>query len=73
MKKFGFCIHKTNVGPQKIDGNKLKIFSMIIAFFLLENKDGRSRFFEETFQLVDINTFFTLSNVEINFTDWKLR
>lgn len=53
---------------------------MVIAFFLIENKDGKSCFFEETFLLTDINMdvaftifFFTLSNVKVNFTDLELR
>lgn len=45
----------------------------------MEDKDRRSHFFEEIFLLADISmdvtfgmSFFTLSNVEINFTDQKL-
>lgn len=33
MQKLGFYVQKTNISAQKIDGNKLKIFKMVIAFF----------------------------------------
>lgn len=46
---------------------------MVIVPFLVKDKNGRFHFFEETFQLADINIyvalgmfFLFLSNVEIN-------
>lgn len=74
IKKLGLRIRKTNVGAQKIDGNRLKTFNIVIASFLVENKDGRSRLFEGTFLLANINMnvvfdilFLILNNVKINF------
>lgn len=52
---------------------------MIIISFLIEDKVGKSRFFEEIFLIVDINMDiklgmlnFTLSSIEINFLEQKL-
>lgn len=66
-KKLSLRIRKTKVGAQKIDGFKLNSFGMIIAFFSVEDKEERSRFFEEIFLLADISMdnalgmlFFTL-------------
>lgn len=69
-------ITKATSIAQRIDYNKLESFDMIIAFFLVGNKNKKSSFFEETFLLADISInithkmlFPTLSNIEINFTD----
>lgn len=74
VKKLDLQIHKTNVSAQKINSSKLDIFDMVIAFFSMEDKKRRFYFFEETFLLVDISldialgiSFFTLSNVKIDF------
>lgn len=52
---------------------------MIIAFFLLDNKAKKSRFFKKTFLLSNISTdktlkilFLTLNNMVINFTNYEL-
>lgn len=54
----------------------LKTLSIIIIFFLVDNIDEKSQFFEKTFLLVDINIdiafqllFLTLSNIKVNFTN----
>ena len=47
-------IRKTNVRAQKIDGMTLEIYGMIISTFSMLDKDGRERFFEESFLLADI-------------------
>ena len=52
VKKLGLQLCKTKVGTQKIDGTKLDIFAIIIASFSMKDKEGNSRFFEETFLLV---------------------
>lgn len=44
----GLYIQKTNVNAQKIDNSKLKRFGIVIAY-LLDNKNGKSRFFELNF------------------------
>lgn len=75
-RKLGLYIRKTDVGAQKIDGSRLEIFTMVIAFFLIEDKDERSRFFEKIFPLADIGLdvvlgmlFLTWSNVKVQFTN----
>lgn len=79
-RKLDLYACEINIGVQRIDGNKLEIFGIIIAFFLIKNKDKKSYFFEETFPLANISMnialeilFFTLSNVRVNFTDLELR
>ena len=42
-------VSNTNIDIQKIDGSKLNTFGIIIAFFLVEDKEKRSCFLEETF------------------------
>lgn len=80
IKKLGLYACKTNIDAQKINGSKFKIFGMVITSFLVENKDGKSCFFEEIFPLANIGRdvdfemlFLTLSNVEVNFTNWELK
>lgn len=53
---------------------------MVINTFLVENKNGKSYLFEETFLLANISIyiilgmlFLILSNVEVNFTDGESR
>lgn len=65
---------------QKIHDDRLKTFDIVIAIFVVDNKDRKSWFLEETFLLVNINIdivfrifFFNLNNIEINFIDQKLK
>ena len=44
----------TNIEAQKIDGFSLESFEMVIADSQIEDKVGRSRFFQETFLIADI-------------------
>lgn len=76
VRRLGFCIHKTNIGAQRIDGNRLEIFVIIIAFLSIDNKNGKFCFFEKTFLLANISMnvalgifFLTVNNVKVNFTD----
>lgn len=46
----------------------------------MDEKNKKSCFFEETFLLANISMditygllFFILNNIEVNFTDWKLK
>ena len=78
-KKFELWICKTKVGIQKIHNLKLDTFEMVIASLLVENKEGKSRFFEKIFLLADISMDITLgmlflifSNVVIDFVDYHL-
>lgn len=73
-KKLDFPVYKIILGVQKIDDLKLDTFCMIIIFFLMEDKEKRFHFIEETFLLADITiditpimAFCTLSNVKSDF------
>ena len=77
--KLGFQVHRINTKAQKIDGSTLEIFRMIMASFLVENKLGRARFFQETFLLADIDMevvlgmlFLIFSNADIQFVEKEL-
>lgn len=76
VRKLGLGICKTDVGAQKIDNRGLQTFKMVIALFQIDEKDKKSRFFEETFILADISInitfgifFLTLNNVKIDFNN----
>ena len=51
----GLKVRMTNVGAQKIDGSLLATYSIVIAAFQVDNKLGRSWFFQETFLLAGIS------------------
>ena len=77
--KLGLRVRHTDVGAQKIDGSTLQTFGMVLANFQVEDKLGRTRFFQETFLLADISAevvlgmpFLTLSNVEVQFEEKEL-
>lgn len=79
IKKLDFIIWKTDVGAQKIDSTTLKTFKVVIAAFSIYNRAKKFCFFEKTFLLADISIdmalkpfFFTLSNANIYFTNWRL-
>ncbi len=53
---------------------------MVVSTFSVLDKDGRERFFEESFLLADVRPdivlempFLTMSNVDINFQVWDLQ
>lgn len=53
---------------------------MVIASFVIDDKDEKFQLFGKTFLLTDISIdiafgmlFFTLSNIKIDFITWKLR
>ena len=52
-QKLGFHIRKTNVGAWKINGFALETFEMVIADLEVEDKSGRSRFFQEIILIAD--------------------
>ena len=73
-RKLGLHIQKTNVGVQKIDGSALETFGMVIADFQLEDKGGKSRFFQETFLVANTEfevilgiLFLKISNADVAF------
>ncbi len=70
----GLKIRKTNVQAQKIDGTTLETYGMVVSTFSESDKDGRERFFEESFLLVDVSPdivlgmpFLTMSNADVDF------
>ena len=77
--KLGLRVRHTDVGAQKIDGSTLQTFGMVLANFRMEDKLGRTRFFQETFLLADISAevvlgmpFLTLSNANVKFVGKEL-
>ena len=73
-KKLNLQIQDISVDVQKINSFKLDTFSIVIASFLVEDKEKRSCFFEETFLLADISKditlrmlFHILSTVDMDF------
>ncbi len=72
--QLGLKICKTNVGAQKINGTTLEIYGMVVIIFFVSDKDGRKKFFEESFLLADVKPdivlrilFLTMSNADIDF------
>ena len=81
-QKLGLHIRKTHVRAQKIDGSVLKTFGIVIADLEVENKDGRSRFFQKTFLVAGAGfeavleiSFLKISNADVSFGEktltWK--
>ena len=80
--KLGVSIHPISICAQKIDSTALKTYDMAITGFSIQDKSGSTRFFEETFLLVDTTmevvlgmSFLVLSNIDIQFDtknfNWK--
>ena len=72
--KLGLRVRETNIGAQKIDGSTFDTFGMVLANFQMEDKFGRTRFFQETFLVANTTLevilkmlFLTFSNVDIQF------
>lgn len=55
VAKLSLTLRNTNVNTQKIDSLSLKTYGMAIAGFLVIDKFGQIRFFEESFLLAGIN------------------
>ena len=80
VKKLDFSIRPIEVGAQKIDGTTLNIYGIIVAAFLVIDKANQVRFFEEPFLVTNVSLkvvfkmpFLTLSGINIDFLDQKLR
>ena len=78
-EKLGVKTRKTNVKAQKIDGFTLETYGIVIADFQVEDKGGRSRFFQETFLVADTKfemilgmPFLKISNADIAFGEGTL-
>ena len=72
--QLGLKIRKTNIRAQKLDGTTLETYRIIVSIFFLLDKDGRKRFFEESFLLADVKpeivfrmAFLIMSNADIDF------
>ena len=59
---------------QKIDDTTLETYKMVVSIFSMADKDGRKRFFKESFLLADIKPnivlgmpFLTISDANIDF------
>lgn len=77
-KKLGLILPETTVRVQKINGFLLKIHSIILASFLLQDSQKRVRFFKKTFLLASISmeivlkmSFLAFSNRNVKFTELK--
>ena len=73
-QKLSLHIRKTNIGAQKIHGCALKTFKIVIVDLKLEDKAGRSRFFQETFLIANTKfdtvlglSFLKISNADMSF------
>ncbi len=73
-QQLGLKIRKTKVGAQKIQSTTLEIYGMVVFTFSVLDKDGKKRFFEESFLLADFKPdivlgmpFLTMSNIDVNF------
>ena len=69
----------TNVEALKINNTIVEIYKIVVPIFSILDKDGKERFFEESFLLADINpdvmlrmSFLTISNVYVDFQAWDL-
>lgn len=71
VKKLYFYIQKINVDIQKIDGSRFETFGMVVASFLIYDKNGKFQFFKETFLWADISmdivneSFLTTRQIEL--------
>ena len=52
--QLGLKIWKTNVKAQKIDSTTLETYGIVVSTFSMSDKDGRERFFEESFLLAEV-------------------
>ncbi len=72
--QLGLKICKTNVEAQTIDNTTLETYGMVVFIFSVSDKDGRERFFKESFLLADVKPdivfgmrFLTMSNADVDF------
>ena len=79
-QKLGLSIRPTNIKVQKIDGNTLNTYRMVVAAFSMTDKANRMKFFEKIFLMTDISLevvfgmlILTLNDANIDLLDCKLR
>ncbi len=78
-QQLGLKICKINVRAQKIGGIILETYRIVVSIFSVLDKDGRERFFKESFLLADVSLdivlgmpFLTISNADVDFQAWDL-
>ena len=79
-RKLGLPIRPTDIEAQKIDGNMLDTFGMVVSAFSVTNKANRVKFFEKTFLVANVSPevvfgmpFLTLSGADVDFSGRELR
>ena len=72
-------IWKTNIGAQKINDTTLETYGMVVSTFSMSNKNGREKFFKESFLLTNVKLdivfrmpFLSMSNIDVDFQAWDL-
>lgn len=78
-KESSLPIRTIDVRAEKIDSTMLDNYKMIVAAFLVIDKENQVRFFKEIFlvtnfslQIVFIMLFLILGDANTDFLDWKL-
>ena len=78
-KRLSLVMQATNVGSQKIDGNTLETYEMVVAAFSVTDQANKVRFFEEIFLIVNVGPdmvleipFLILSSADVNFPKREL-
>ena len=80
VKELGLTIRPTDVGAQKMNNTTLNTYEIVVAAFSVTDKANRVRFFKKTFLVANVSPkivfgipFLTLSSVDVDFLDQKLR
>ena len=75
----GLKSRKISVKAQKMDGTTLETYEIVVSTFFMLNKNGREKFFKESFLLSDVKpdvvikiAFLTINNINVNFQAWDL-
>lgn len=63
----------THWGAAKIDGSRLATYGMVSATFSVEDKHGRTRWFEETFLIADVSHDIVLGMPFLKLADPNIR
>ena len=74
--KLGLKVQKTDIGIQKVDDSTFDTFGMVLVDFKVEDKLGKTQFFQEIFLIANITLkvifgmlFLTLSNANVQFVE----
>ena len=76
VKESGLSIKPIDVKAEKIDGNTLNTYEIVVAAFLVTDKANQAKSFEETFLIANVSPqvvfgmlFLILSAVDVDFLD----